>query len=106
MPPSTISAPRTIPERSGTRADREGGTLRNDLAQSRMLIADDTIAGPTSVVRNGLPALARAAERGFLARFGVAPRWLVAAPGRVNLIGEHTDYTGGFALPMAIDRYT
>ena len=41
----------------------------------------------------------------FKARFGDEPCWMVAAPGRVNLIGEHTDYNGGFVLPAAIDRY-
>ncbi|MHB9030676.1 MAG: galactokinase, partial [Candidatus Latescibacterota bacterium] len=36
--------------------------------------------------------------------YGTAPEIVAAAPGRVNLIGEHTDYTGGFVLPVAIDR--
>jgi galactokinase len=40
----------------------------------------------------------------FAARFGRPPRWVVRAPGRVNLIGEHTDYNDGFVLPLAIDR--
>lgn len=42
----------------------------------------------------------------FVKCFGRAPRWVVAAPGRVNLIGEHTDYNEGFVLPMAIELYT
>ena len=41
----------------------------------------------------------------FRERFGREPR-LFSAPGRVNLIGEHTDYNDGFVLPMAIDRRT
>jgi galactokinase len=36
--------------------------------------------------------------------FGTSPAHLVRAPGRVNLIGEHTDYNDGFVMPMAIDR--
>lgn len=40
----------------------------------------------------------------FSERFGHGPKYAAAAPGRVNLIGEHTDYNGGFVLPIAIDR--
>jgi galactokinase len=40
----------------------------------------------------------------FERRYGEAPAIVVRAPGRVNLIGEHTDYNDGFVLPMAIDR--
>jgi galactokinase len=42
----------------------------------------------------------------FRKRFRGEPRWIAAAPGRVNLIGEHIDYNDGFVLPMAIERYT
>src|SRR3989440_2688490 len=38
----------------------------------------------------------------FRATFGVAPRAAASAPGRVNLIGEHTDYNGGPVLPVAL----
>ena len=41
----------------------------------------------------------------FQKQYGRPPRWIVAAPGRVNVIGEHTDYNDGFVLPMAIERY-
>jgi len=43
--------------------------------------------------------------RRFKETYGVAPR-IFAAPGRVNLIGEHTDYNDGFVLPCAIGFYT
>ena len=46
------------------------------------------------------------AARGFQAVFGQAPRFTARAPGRVNLIGEHTDYNGGFVLPTAIPQET
>jgi galactokinase len=42
----------------------------------------------------------------FEAHYGIHPRLMVRAPGRVNLIGEHTDYNDGFVFPAAIDRAT
>jgi galactokinase len=44
------------------------------------------------------------AARAYREQFGEEPGLVASAPGRVNLIGEHTDYNGGFVLPCAIDR--
>lgn len=41
----------------------------------------------------------------FQMRFGSTPR-LFCAPGRINIIGEHTDYSGGLVMPAAVDRWT
>jgi len=45
------------------------------------------------------------AAAGLQERFGAQPTVTAAAPGRVNLIGEHIDYCDGFVLPFAIDRH-
>ncbi|MFL7807369.1 MAG: galactokinase, partial [Anaerolineae bacterium] len=48
----------------------------------------------------------RYAELGerFLDRHGTGPIRYLRTPGRINLIGEHTDYNGGFVMPVALDR--
>nr|XP_042139058.1 galactokinase isoform X1 [Peromyscus maniculatus bairdii] len=46
------------------------------------------------------------ARRAFLEEFGAEPELAVSAPGRVNLIGEHTDYNQGLVLPMALELVT
>ncbi|GAB3612068.1 galactokinase [Humibacter ginsengisoli] len=50
--------------------------------------------------------LVAAARARFTELFGHAPQGVWSAPGRVNLIGEHTDYNDGFVFPFAIDRRT
>jgi galactokinase len=50
--------------------------------------------------------LAEHARQAFTARFGTAPEGVWAAPGRVNVIGEHTDYNAGFVLPVALPHTT
>jgi galactokinase len=57
-----------------------------------------------STERLGLTDRAEAARSAFAGRFGRRPEGIWAAPGRANLIGEHTDYNDGFVLPLAIDH--
>jgi galactokinase len=61
--------------------------------------SDDGFESPS------LPDQIARVKAAFAATFGTAPQWLAAAPGRVNLIGEHTDYNAGFVFPLAIERY-
>lgn len=50
--------------------------------------------------------LIQAVKTSFEQVLGYAPSHIIQAPGRVNLIGEHTDYNDGFVLPCAIDYQT
>jgi galactokinase len=50
--------------------------------------------------------IAEGTQNAFSTAFGYQPAGVWSAPGRVNLIGEHTDYNEGFVLPFAINRRT
>ena len=51
------------------------------------------------------PSVARLCAAEFSAHMGGEPSWVSWAPGRINLIGGHTDYNDGLALPAAINRW-
>ena len=69
---------------------------------------------PTDIFRAHMTTSAQAARAPdadsvralFVSRYGREPAVIASAPGRVNLIGEHTDYNGGEVLPIAISRRT
>jgi len=67
-------------------------------------MSESGAASSAGVDGRALDAVARSAAAAFRELTGRAPEGSWAAPGRVNVIGEHTDYNDGFVLPMAIDR--
>ena len=52
----------------------------------------------------GVEAVLQEATNSFQEHFKASPTFAVCAPGRVNLIGEHTDYNDGFVFPMVSKR--
>lgn len=69
--------------------------------ETSLLDALDSIYGPTA--DSQLPRYQSAVDA-FIRRYGPGPVQVFRAPGRVNIIGEHTDYNNGFVLPAALDK--
>lgn len=61
-------------------------------------------ASPPTSVASATTERANTLARAFEAELGVAPEGVWAAPGRLNLIGEHTDYNAGLALPFGLEQ--
>src|SRR5437763_9760084 len=92
--------------RGSCRVHRSGGSGRT-LSRERRRVGDGVdppyAAGLTARMQPDTAALKEQFNRIFGPRRGTDRAHVVRAPGRVNLIGEHTDYNDGFVFPMAIE---
>uniref|UniRef100_A0A5F9DCM8 Galactokinase 1 n=1 Tax=Oryctolagus cuniculus TaxID=9986 RepID=A0A5F9DCM8_RABIT len=88
---------------------------RPECAHRRARPRPEHPAPPAAAPQTGVMAASRQpqvgellaeARRAFREEFGEEPELAVSAPGRVNLIGEHTDYNQGLVLPMALELVT
>ena len=64
----------------------------------------EEIYGSDPLILAAQQARYREAQRCFVEHFGPGPVLILRTPGRLNLIGEHTDYNGGFVMPVALDK--
>jgi galactokinase len=71
--------------------------MSDDLHQTGSLVVD---------TNSTQDSLSQVTSKYFETYYGSPAEFLVRAPGRVNIIGEHTDYNGGFVFPAAINYYT
>ena len=102
------AAPKIVVSRKLEKAEWNNSTLlKGDLAAEVRRLKQEPGDGMAILGSGSL--VAQLAQEGlideFQQRFGTKPR-IFHAPGRVNLIGEHTDYTGGLVIPMAIEFQT
>ena len=102
--PSVSTQPRFAKIASWTTQHRsqqkpEGSHPPHSRPKSEIPIPKSAIPNPFSPM-----SLQQQVTQAFHEYFDAPPNLVVRAPGRVNLIGEHTDYNDGFVLPLAIDR--
>ncbi len=83
---------------------RRAGRLGTASPKKDGLFAKPAAARPSAPLQPLERMTAQRIKEHFKDRFGAEPTVTVRAPGRINLIGEHTDYNGGLVLPAAIDR--
>ena len=69
-----------------------------------MLKELEAVYGNDPTVLDSQSSRYASALKAFCALYGPGPASVFRAPGRVNLIGEHTDYSQGYVLPVALDR--
>ncbi|MFO7697934.1 MAG: galactokinase [Anaerolineae bacterium] len=79
-------------------------TPANDAGGEWVLTELQAVYGDDLTVLDVQHARYRSALNAFERMYGPGPASVFRAPGRVNLIGEHTDYSQGYVLPVALDR--
>src|SRR5699024_7017444 len=103
--PEGDALPAELHQPDGDRAgDLRRGRRRGGGRPAQRTTHDPRRGAPAMTPEEGAEAAAGRAAAAFAEAFDGAPDGCWWAPGRLNLIGEHTDYNDGFVLPLALDR--
>lgn len=80
--------------------------ILNDFICNNIFLSITFLAFVEKIIKMTFSDLVKDAVEAFKQQFGQTPEYAAFAPGRVNLIGEHTDYNNGFVLPFALPHRT